>query len=306
MNQKSLRNLSIALGVLLLASVFYIFSLRSEIDRNTDTIVDVKQSKSELESEVDSLELELSDLKALNVKQDSTMQATYLELESKNAEIQSLLNKSNLSVDEIRSLRAQVNALKSDLSRYKSQIHKLQQENEGLRLANDSLYMQNLQTSDTLSQVRGQYATVSEKYQQSEDLVNNTLSVSNFNIVPIKVRNNGKEIEKTKAKRVDKLKVDFKLDPSTKASSGNKTLYVSIYKPDGSLAKFDEATPGSFTDKEGQTISYSDKITVPYNSSSGANVHFDWDHKDFKPGTYKINIYQNGFKIGQEQQILKL
>ncbi len=306
MNPKTLRTTVIILAILLIGSVFYNIHQASQLKNQGDTIGDVQTEKKLLTQEVDSLEMELNDLMELNVERDSTLQATYAELDSKKSELRALLNKSDLSEKEVRQLRQEVNRLKSQVSSYKSQIQKLQKENEGLRLANDTLNIENLQVRDSLQQVSGEYTAVSEKYQKTEELVNNTLSVSNFNITPLKVRNSGKEVEKTKARRVDKLKVDFKLDPNPKASSGSKTLYISIFKPDGSLAKFDSASPGSFTDKDGRTVKYSDKITVPYNNNSGAPVQFDWDHKDFSPGTYKINIYQNGFKIGQEEQTLKL
>ena len=32
---------------------------------------------------------------------------------------------------------------------------------------------------------------------------------------------------------------------------------------------------------------------------SGSRVNFDWVDYDFPKGEYKIDIYQNGYKVGQ-------
>lgn len=304
MNSKNLKTTAIALAVLLLLAVFYIFHLRSEMNNQKDSVVDFQKEKVMLQEEIDSLDFELSSLEEINVSQDSTLQATKDELQAKNSELKQLLSKSNLSEKEVRNLRAEVQSLKSQLRKFKSEIQKLQSENEELRLANDTLNIENFKVRDSLSTVNKNYQKVSESYSSEKEKVNNTLSISNFNITPLKVRKSGKEVEKTKAARVNKLKVDFKLDPNQKATDGSKQLYICIYKPDGSLANFENGSKGSFVDKNGKTINFSDRMTVNYRKNTGNNVEFDWDYDNFTYGTYKIEIYQNGFKIGEETRTL--
>jgi len=52
---------------------------------------------------------------------------------------------------------------------------------------------------------------------------------------------------------------------------------------------------------------YTEKVEVTYEQGKRKNVSFDWKQKDanYQVGDYKIQIYHNGFKIGEGIKTLK-
>ena len=79
---------------------------------------------------------------------------------------------------------------------------------------------------------------------------------------------------------------------------------------ENSLLKMASFTPGQ---KEGEEVieiqaNLNTTFEVNYNGHhlagilnviSGSRVNFDWVDYDFPKGEYKIDIYQNGYKVGQ-------
>ena len=57
--------------------------------------------------------------------------------------------------------------------------------------------------------------------------------------------------------------------------------------------------------RSGVKINYSDRVKINYNNMSGSRVSFDWMDYEFPKGDYKIDIYQNGYKVGQNVIRLK-
>ena len=137
---------------------------------------------------------------------------------------------------------------------------------------------------------------------EKEDLINvgSTLHAANFNIMGVNERKNGKEKETTTAKRVDKLRITFDLDENRITTSGSKELYVSISGPDGSPIAVEALGSGKFTTRDGVDKFFTHKIEINYTQGQRQTVSFDWkQNTNFATGNYKIEVFQNGFKIGE-------
>jgi hypothetical protein len=126
-----------------------------------------------------------------------------------------------------------------------------------------------------------------------------------MNIAPIKIRKSGKEKETTTAKRVDLLRISFNLDENRIAPSGSKELYVAVTAPDGRPVTMASGS-GTFDTREDGSKTYTNIVTVPYEQGKRATVGFDWKQEGrYQLGEYKIEVYHNGFKIGEGKTSLK-
>lgn len=121
------------------------------------------------------------------------------------------------------------------------------------------------------------------------------LSLSNFSLQGVKVRNSGKEVETDRASRIDKIKVSFDINDNPLAENGKKDFYLTIYRPDGSIATFDNVPSGSFNNN-GKLQSFSDKVTLNYEYGTTNHVTFEWESEDFKRGNYTIEVYEKNKK----------
>lgn len=290
------------LGVLLLGSVGYNVVQSQRTEENTRLFeIDLKDeanAKILLQKELDSLSSEFEKTKeGLNVR-DSLLSKRDAEIFDKQKEIQNILNKADVSQSELKQARRMIAALNADIGRFKQEIIVLKQQNDSLTVANTTL-------NDEKTSISEELISEKEKAQEAEANVRSTFSISNYQLTGLQVKRSGKEVETDKAKRIDKLRVSFDLDQNQFAETGVKEIFIAIYKPDGTLGKFADASPGSLDTWSLGTVQYSDKIKFNYTKGSSQNISFDWQDYEFPKGTYKIDLYQNGFKIGQKSLDLR-
>jgi archaellum component FlaF (FlaF/FlaG flagellin family) len=135
--------------------------------------------------------------------------------------------------------------------------------------------------------------------------VASTLNASNISITPVKVRNNGKEKVSTVAKRVDKLLVSF--DVSNRIiEPGTTDLYVVVIGPDGNPVTTPDTSGNTFVMRDSSSKTFTAKLPVDLETAKTKNVQFAFSPAGhFKQGNYKIQIYQNGFLIGEKTKELR-
>ena len=57
---------------------------------------------------------------------------------------------------------------------------------------------------------------------------------------------------------------------------------------------------GMFTTRDGEQKTFTQKVSVNYSQGQKQTVSFDWkQNTPFQIGNYKIEVYHNGFKIGE-------
>jgi len=304
-NKKSGQAVIISLAVLLLGSLgfnIYQFTQQKKSEEELQLVnvnlKDTENARVELQRQFDDLTYDYDQTKAQLEMRDSTLSARDSEIADKRNEIQSLLNKKNATEGELAKAQKLINSLNADINRYKQEIAVLQAQNDSLLIANDTLHVQQERMS-------GQLIAETGRADENERNLRSTFSISNYKITGLKVRSSGKEVETEKAKRIDKMRVSFDLDPNQYAETGEKEIYIAIFKPDGKLGKFKNATPGQLETWANGLIDYSDKVSFNYTQGTKQNITFDWEDFDFPKGTYKIDLYQNGMKIGQKSLELK-
>ena len=146
--------------------------------------------------------------------------------------------------------------------------------------------------------------TAKQELEKKVDVAS-TLNASAIAITPVNERKGGKEKVTTTAKRVDKLVISFDVDNRI-ATSGNTDVYVCITAPDGTPVAVEALGSGKFqTREEGEKL-YTAKVPVEFESGKKKHVEFAWkQNSDFQRGNYKIEVYHNGFKIGEGVRELK-
>ncbi len=313
-NKQSNNNSSvpIVLGAALLISLgFNVYQYmnstndQTTIEQSAKEISELSATKSQLEFDYKNLQDEFEQLRTSIVDNDNLLANREHEITYKQEEINRILNDVNASKEDLVKAEAMIKSLKSEIATYKAEIIRLEKENAILVNKNSQLTSQKDSIQTHLSTERQERVVEQQVAQQKEDELSSTLSVSNHKIVPLKVRNNGKEVTKDKATKVNKIRVSFDIDRNSRAQSGMKDIYVSIQKPDGQIGKFEGANHGSLKLRSGDQVTYSDKVSVNYQNGATQTVSFDWVDATFTPGTYKIDVYQNGFKISQSDVVLR-
>lgn len=305
-----IKNIIIAtLAVCLLLAVFYIVYKEEANSKNSvemqGNINDLERSREILKQELRIVRADFDDAKTRVVKKDSSLSYQDRMILEKQKEIQSILNKEGITSDELQRAKRLISSLQTDIKVFKEEIVRLKDENLKLTNKNTALVSENSNLSDQKKTVESNLDQEKENKNNLIKETNSTLSISNYSIKGLVVKSSGREVETTRARRIDKVRVTFDLDKNLNATSENKELYVSIQKPNGEIGRFKGANSGEITLRSGSNIKYSDRVNINYNNMSGARVKFDWTDYEFPKGEYKIDIYQNGYKVGQNTITLK-
>ncbi|CCG98355.1 hypothetical protein FAES_0342 [Fibrella aestuarina BUZ 2] len=150
--------------------------------------------------------------------------------------------------------------------------------------------------------------TVVDYSEQNEDLRNKVSLASALKALNIEINAlaaNGRERQggTYKASRIDRLHITFMLPSNPVAQRNNKDIYLRILDANGAVVS--ESGFGGTTWLDGREIGYSFRQTVPYeNNDQQVNMYFRRD-APYAPGTYAVELYAEGFKIGDSRFIVK-
>lgn len=294
--------LTVGLVVALLGTWGYIIwdknNTKETIEQKETVIATTSSQRDELQKELEDATMRYDMLKTSNSKKDSAISAKDRDIDEKKTRIQALLSKVNATAAELKEARGLIASLNGDIEGYKTQIEVLQ--GQKIQLAHEKVVV--TQQRDKVQKELDSTAVVVKDKENVID-IGSTLHASNFNIVGLNEKSGGKEKVTTTAKRVDKLRISFDLDENMITESGPKELYIIITAPDGTAM----AVEGQkFSTRDGEERTYTQKIDVNYTQNKRQTVSFDWkQNSNFLTGNYKIEVYNNGFKVGEAYRPLK-
>jgi len=218
------------------------------------------------------------------------------EISKLKAEINSILKKKNATSSELARAKTLIDELNSQIETLQAENARLTGENQTLTTEKAQLIVE----KDTLTANLNTTQAEKKVLENTVD-VGSTFSASNISIIPVNEKNGGKEKETTTAKKVDKLVVSFDVENRI-AKSGPADMYILVTAPDGKVI---DATGGTFTTREEGDKTFTSKLTVPYEQGKRQNVQLPLIQDKFQTGDYKIQVYHNGFKIGEGVRTLK-
>lgn len=269
------------------------------ISQKDKDISDTATQRDELQKELEDATIRYEEIKTSNAQKDSIIDVKDREIQNKKTKINTILAKVNATQSELAEVKSLIASLNSDIEGYKAQIALLEGQKEELTKANQNLSNQrdNLQKGydSSLGEIKNKDKTIE---------IGSTLHASNFSIIAIDEKGNGKLKETTNAKKVDKLRISFDLDENMISPSGAKKIYIIITDPTGKIIATEES--GKFSTQDNGNLDYTQQMEINYNKNQRQTINFDWKSGGkFIIGDYKIEVYNNGFKIGQGIRQLK-
>ena len=274
---------------------------KQTINQKETLIATTSTQRDQLQKELEDAAMRYDVLKTSNSKKDSSITAKDRDIEEKKSKIQQLLSKANATQEELSEAKRLIGSLNGDIEGYKTQVAVLQQQKT-------QLVAEKAVVTQQRDRAQKDYDSSTLVIKQKEGVIDvaSTLHASNFNIVGINEKNNGREKTTSTAKRVDKLRISFDLDENMVAPSGTKELYVCITAPDGTPVAVQALGSGTFSTRDGAEKPYTQKVDVNYTQNEKKTVSFDWaQNSNFLTGNYKIEVYNNGFKVGESYKPLK-
>lgn len=280
-NQRSnsgLKAAVVVLALLLVGSLFYIYSLTSDAKLMNTELTTVKSEK---DSVLDSLAI-------LKTTYDEAIEAKTVLSDDLIAEREKVVNliadlkKSKGDAASMRNFKSQFIALQSKMKNLVAENDALKKSNQMLTTQRDSTIVvigEQKRFNDTLVIQNQNLVKTVEKASR--------LVVMNLRTQAIKQRSSGKQIDTDKASRADKLKVCFSVAANEIAKKGDKNYYVQIIDSKNNV--LGDKQNQSFGD---QVLTYSFITKIAFDGISVDICEFlDGRGTDFESGTYYVNIF---------------
>ncbi len=267
-------------------------------------ITNVDSARNAIQQEFLVVSDKVDSLTKTNIQLQGDMAEKGAAIQKLKSNITSILRKKNASESELVQAKQMIGELNGKVDGLLAEVDRLKGENQQLTSTNQQLNTEKTQlTTEKQGLEENLTATKTEKKALEEKVdVASTLHASNIGIAAVNVKNSGKEKETTTAKRADLMRISFYLDENRITPSGTKDIFVVVTAPDGKVI-----TEGAtFNSREEGTRQYTSRVSVNYEQGKAVPVNFDWRQSDkYLQGDYKIEIYNNGFKIGQGVKTLK-
>lgn len=290
MNKKSL--LIIAVSVLVIALIGITYMLFTEKQNNRELIEEFALEKEDLENEYTRFAQQYDELK-LTVTNDSL--SVLLEREQIKTQrlLEELRTVKSSNATEIRRLKKELSSLRKIMIGYINQI--------------DSLNKLTNQQKKVIAEVTQKYNAASRQIdnlaEEKKNLNKKVTLAAQLDATNIWIDPKNKRDKKArKVKDVVKIAIGFTIVKNITAETGERTLYVNIYKPNNEVLTKNAANTFEY---ENRSLSYSIKKYIEYNGEEQSITVF-WNVEEYlSAGTYRVDIFADGTIIGSQRFTLE-
>lgn len=268
---------------------------------------DLGEQKIALESDfknltdtLDAKKMELESFKGKNAELDSVISVQQGEIDKQKKTIAGLFAKGKMTSQELAKAKEMIAQYETSIAEMKKQIDQLVQDKQVLTSQNQQLSTDLNSEKQTTSQLSEQNRGLSKKVE-----LGSLLQLRNIAVEAISKKKNGKEVTEKRVKKAESLRISFETGDNKVLETGNVSLYVRILNPKGETISV--ADQGSGTLKladNGENVQYTKKADFDW-SQTNKKVVVYWSQNVKDAGTYKVEVYQSGYIIGQGQVELK-
>ena len=297
-DKKSKRYLLILIGILAALNIGIGYNLWNKNKKQEVQITELTADKVQLEKDLQEEIAKFELLSSENQDLKGQLQEQNAALNEKINQIKVLLKKGKLSESdykkakaEIAELRSQIDNYKAEIDELKRQVQQLTDENSGL---NQELGSEKAKSAEQAKTIESKNRTIS---------LAKRLNAGSISAVGVRERKvfGKKEVETNKAGRTEEVRVKFVLNKNEISDAGEKEIYVKIIGPDGAPI----ANKVQTTKVDGTETLYTEKKIVDYQNEKLEATVYCKKQGDYPKGTYTIEIFTEGYKIGTTQLILK-
>lgn len=283
MNKKLLIPL-VLLIIALIAGVFYLANgLNEQKKENAEMQELAALDKQEMENEYQQFADQYSEMRSQITNDSLIAQLTQEQLKTQRL-LKELQNVKATDAREITRLKKELATCRAVIRSYVLEIDSLNRLNQNLLAENTQVKAQYAEANRQIEGLNTEKASLSEKVAIAAQLDAIGINMSMLD-------KKGKTT--SKLSKCKKLQVNFALAKNVTAQSGNKTVYVRITSPSGSVL----GGGGSFN-YENKTLTCSARKNVEYGGNE-TPITVYWEvSQALEAGTYHVSIFADNNMIG--------
>ena len=302
---------SILLGLLSIGLVFtWVYHLYDKTQYSTpninvnkiDTITVAKEIQDSLQKvyshTINNLDAQLDSTKSTAGQLQNQLATKLKEINRLRTEISAILKKNDFTKEDLELARSKTMELQSLVAELQNKNSTVEEEKKQLSavLENTNTVVKNL--TGTVQKVEQENKVLIEKVNIASSFVASELKLS-----PVAVKNE-REQETYQAKKASKLVISFTVQNNI-TDYENADVFIVITQPNGKVLRNEDVWETSTaTLQNGSRINFTRKIRFEYQKGERKSLIFSLNPEEFLSGTYTLQVYHNGYIIGQSMKTL--
>ena len=286
------------LGLLAVALVFFIVRNSSLRTDKEALEAEKEMQRLDFQAEVDSL-----------MKVHNNLKESYGELSQELAEKDSIIQADAVEIKRLLDSQWDYNRIKKKVTQLQEISQRYVRQMDSLYTVNRELVAENERIREEYQNERRQNTNLTRQKEELTNKVNQaaTMRISNYTAQAVRFKGSGKESVTDRASRAERIRIDFTVAANELIKPGTKLFYVRIADPKRAIISKGSGDEYSFK-ANGETLQFTEKVRVNYDGKETAvrAYYTKPDAYELMPGTYFIDVYEEGGKvIGQTTVDLK-
>ena len=286
------------LGLLAIALVFFIVRNSSLRTDKEALEAEKEMQRLDFQAEVDSL-----------MKVHNDLKESYGELSQELAEKDSIIQADAVEIKKLLDSQWDYNRIKKKMTQLQEISQRYVRQMDSLYTVNRELVAENERIREEYQNERRQNTNLTRQKEELTNKVNQaaTMRISNYTAQAVRFKGSGKESVTDRASRAERIRIDFTVAANELIKPGTKLFYVRIADPKRAIIS--KGSGDEYSVKaNGETLQFTEKVRVNYDGKETAvrAYYTKPDAYELMPGTYFIDVYEEGGKvIGQTTVDLK-
>ena len=285
---------------------YLLFDSKTAIKNQTEVInqkvEELASARVRLDSIGSQLDAKIAQIKVLGGNVES-LEAAKRQLESDKVQLKKVNSFSKQKYDvKIADFVTLLAAKDAELVQLKKENVELVAKNKDLFSQNGTLTNENMGLKTSKQQLAD---SVDDAYRRNRELTAkvtraSALQAQFVQALALSDKNKERDGGVYRASKVDKIKVIFQLQPNPIAKQDVKTIFMRVLDPDGAVLYDSGVGSGNF-DMFGKESTYTAKTDIQFqNTGQGVEIIYGRGSAiQYREGHYKIELYSEGFKIGE-------
>ena len=267
--------------------------------RNSSMKTDLQELEAEKEMQRADFQAEVDSLMRVH----NELKESYGELSQELAEKDSIIQADAVEIKKLLDSQWDYYRIKKKLASLQEISQKYVRQMDSLYTVNQELVAENERIREEFQAERRENTNLNRQKEELTNKVNQAavLKLYNYSAQAVRFKGGNKESTTDRADRAERIRIDFTVAANDLIQPGSKTFYVRIADPTRAIISKGMGDEYAF-ESNGETLQFTEKIRVNYEGKeTPVRAYYTKPaDREFRPGTYFIDVYEQGGKlIGQ-------
>ena len=267
--------------------------------RNSSMKTDLQELEAEKEMQRADFQAEVDSLMRVH----NELKESYGDLSQELAEKDSIIQADAVEIKKLLDSQWDYYRIKKKLASLQEISQKYVRQMDSLYTVNQELVAENERIREEFQAERRENSNLNRQKEELTNMVNQAavLKLYNYSVQAVRFKGGSKESNTDRADRAERIRIDFTVAANDLIQSGSKTFYVRIADPTKAIISKGTGDEYAF-ESNGETLQFTEKIRVNYEGKeTPVRAYYTKPaDREFRPGTYFIDVYEQGGKlIGQ-------